>query len=287
VKTSETEIDATLIKESFDKTDPRDESVDESNAQLMLIVEDNPDVRFFIRSHFDSVYTIYEAKNGHEGWELAIKTIPDVIISDILMPDVDGYEFCKRIKKDERTSHIPVILLTALHSKEHEIKGLSCGADDYITKPFDISILQTKIENILQLRRSLKEKYTSELILKPSDITISSPDEHFLRKAIGVVEKNISNADLDIEHFALEVGVSRMQLYRKFNALTNMTVKEFIRSIRLKRAAQLLLEKKLTITEIAYLIGFKDLSHFRKTFHREYGMSASEYIKRNSLPLKN
>jgi signal transduction histidine kinase/ligand-binding sensor domain-containing protein/DNA-binding response OmpR family regulator len=279
--------DITSVKNPADNTDLSEEQLEESNAQLMLIVEDNPDVRFFIRSHFDSVYTIYEAKNGHEGWDLAIRTIPDVIISDILMPDIDGYEFCKRVKKDERTSHIPVILLTALHSKEHEIKGLSCGADDYITKPFDISILQTKIENILQLRRSLKEKYTSEMILKPSDITISSPDEHFLRKAIEVIEKNISNADLDIEHFAIEVGVSRMQLYRKFNALTNMTVKEFIRSIRLKRAVQLLLEKKLTITEIAYQVGFKDLSHFRKTFHREYGMSASEYIKKNSFISKN
>jgi signal transduction histidine kinase/ligand-binding sensor domain-containing protein/DNA-binding response OmpR family regulator len=263
------------------KNDLKDEHLEESNAQIMLIVEDNSDVRYFIRSHFEPIYKIFEAKNGQEGWDQAVRIIPDVIISDILMPDVDGYEFCRRIKKDERTSHIPVLLLTALNSKEHEIEGLSCGADDYITKPFDISILQTKVENMLLVRRALKEKYTSEIILKPSDITISSPDERFLRKAIEVVEKNISNADLDIEQFAVEVGVSRMQLYRKFNALTNMTVKEFIRSIRMKRAAQLLLEKKLTITEIAYAIGFKDMSHFRKSFHHEYGMSASEYIRQN------
>jgi DNA-binding response OmpR family regulator len=255
---------------------------EESNAQIMLIVEDNPDVRYFIRSHFEHIYKVFEARNGQEGWEVAVRVIPDVIISDILMPDVDGYEFCRRIKKDEKTSHIPVLLLTALYSKEHEIEGLSCGADDYITKPFDISILQTKVENMLQVRMSLKDKYTSQIILKPSDITITSPDERFLRKAIEVVERNISNSDLDIEQFASEVGVSRMQLYRKFNALTNMTVKEFIRSIRLKRAGQLLLEKKLTITEIAYAIGFRDLSHFRKSFHHEYGMSASEYIKQNS-----
>ena len=264
------------------RNDLIEERPEELNAQIMLIVEDNPDVRYFIRSHFEPVYKILEAKNGQEGWEIAVRIIPDVIISDILMPDVDGYEFCRRIKKDEKTSHIPVLLLTALHSKEHEIEGLSCGADDYITKPFDISILQTKVENMLQVRMSLKEKYTSQIILKPSDITITSPDERFLRKAIEVVERNISNSDLDIEQFATEVGVSRMQLYRKFNALTNMTVKEFIRSIRLKRAAQLLLEKKLTITEIAYAVGFRDLSHFRKSFHHEYSMSASEYIKLNS-----
>jgi len=141
-----------IISENAYRTDYSnftDELLEESNAQIMLIVEDNPDVRFFIRDHFDSVYTIFESKNGQEGWDLAIKYIPDVIISDILMPEVDGYEFCKRIKKDERTSHIPVLLLTALHSKEQEIEGLSCGADDYITKPFDISILQTWILNIL------------------------------------------------------------------------------------------------------------------------------------------
>lgn len=253
-----------------------------NDARIILIVEDNPDVRYFIRSHFESVYSVYEARNGKEGFEIATEVIPDIIISDILMPDIDGYEFCKKIKKDERTSHIPLVLLTALHSKEHEMEGLSAGADDYITKPFDISILQTKIDNMLQVRRAMKEKYTSQIVLKPSDLKVTSPDERFLKKAIEVVEKNISNADLDIEQFAMQVGVSRMQLYRKFDALTNMTVKEFVRSIRLKRAAQLLLEKKMTITEVAYSVGFKDLSHFRKCFHREFGMSASEYINRNN-----
>jgi ligand-binding sensor domain-containing protein/signal transduction histidine kinase/DNA-binding response OmpR family regulator len=282
----EVKNDASAEFSQVEKNDLTEERPEESNAQIMLIAEDNPDVRYFIRSHFEPVYKIFEAKNGQEGWEMAVRIIPDVIITDILMPDVDGYEFCRRIKKDERTSHIPVLLLTALHSKEHEIEGLSSGADDYITKPFDISILQTKVENMLQIRMSLKEKYTSQIILKPSDITITSPDERFLRKAIEVVERNISNSDLDIEQFATEVGVSRMQLYRKFNALTNMTVKEFIRSIRLKRAAQLLLEKKLTITEIAYAVGFRDLSHFRKSFHHEHGMSASEYIRQNSIDSK-
>jgi len=253
-----------------------------NDAHIMLIVEDNPDVRYFIRSHFEHTYIIYEAKNGKEGFDIAAEVIPDIIISDILMPDIDGYELCKKIKKDERTSHIPLLLLTALHSKDHEIEGLSYGADDYITKPFDINVLQTKIENILQIRRLLKDKYTSQIILKPSDLTITSPDERFLRKAIEVVEKNISNADFDIEQFAREAGVSRMQLYRKFDALTNMTVKEFVRSIRLKRAEQLLLEKKMTITEIAYAVGFRDLSHFRKCFHREFGMSASEYVSSHS-----
>jgi ligand-binding sensor domain-containing protein/signal transduction histidine kinase/DNA-binding response OmpR family regulator len=255
--------------------------LEKPDARIMLIVEDNPDVRYFIRTHFEQVYRIYEARNGQEGWELALKLIPDVIISDILMPDVDGYEFCKRIKKDERTSHIPLLLLTALHSKEHEIEGLTHGADDFITKPFDISVLQTKVENMLSIRKSLRDKYTRELILKPSDVTVTSPDEKFLVRAMEVVEKNISNPDFDIESFAAEAGVSRMQLYRKFSALTNMTVKEFVRSIRLKRAAQLLLDKKMSVSEVAFAVGFRDLSHFRKCFSREFGMSATEYIRAN------
>jgi len=257
-----------------------EEMTERSEARIMLIVEDNPDVRYFIRSHFESSFRVFEAKNGQEGWELALQVIPDVIISDILMPDVDGYEFCRRIKKDERTSHIPLLLLTALHSREHEIEGLSHGADDFITKPFDISVLQTKVENMLSLRRALRDKYTREMILRPSGVTVTSPDEKFLVKAMEVVEKNISNPDFDIESFAAATGVSRMQLYRKFDALTNMTVKEFVRSIRLKRASQLLLEKKMSVSEVAFATGFRDLSHFRKCFSREFGMSASEYIRR-------
>ena len=248
------------------------------NQKILLVVEDNADVRFFIRSHFSPLFQVLEAKNGIEGWNVALDTIPDVIISDILMPESDGYEFCRRIKKDERTSHIPVILLTAMHSKENEIEGLTLGADDYITKPFDISVLQAKIENILSIRESLKEKYSGEVILQPKNLIITSPDERFLQKAVEAVEKNISDTGLDIERFASEVGVSRMQLYRKLHALTDMTVREFIRSIRLKRAAQLLLQKKLTVSEIAFEVGFRDLSHFRKCFREEYGMSATDYI---------
>ena len=250
--------------------------------KIMLIVDDNADVRYFIRSHFSSGYQIMEAKDGLEGWNIALKMIPNIIISDVMMPDVDGFEFCRRIRKDERTSHIPILLLTALGSREHEIEGLSLGADDYITKPFDLVILQTKIENILSVRQSLKQKYTGEMLLQPRNVLLSSPDERFLQKAIEVIENNISDPDFDIDRFAVEIGVSRMQLYRKLNALTEMTVKEFIRSIRLKRAAQLLVQKKMNVSEVAYAVGFKDLSHFRKCFRQEFNMSASEYLEKHS-----
>jgi signal transduction histidine kinase/ligand-binding sensor domain-containing protein/DNA-binding response OmpR family regulator len=249
--------------------------------KIMLLVDDNSDVRYFIKSHFSSTYQILEAANGVEGFNSALNSIPDIIISDVMMPDMDGFEFCRKIRKDERTSHIPIILLTAFGSREHEIEGLSQGADDYITKPFDLVILQTKIENILSVRQSLKQKYTGEMLLQPRNIILNSPDERFLQKAIEVVENNISDPDLDIERFASEIGVSRMQLYRKLDALTEMTVKEFIRNIRLKRAAQMLVQKKLTISEVAYAVGFRDLSHFRKCFRQEFGMNATEYAEKH------
>ncbi|MBL7969480.1 MAG: response regulator [Prolixibacteraceae bacterium] len=254
-----------------------------TGRKIMLLVDDNPDVRYFIKSHFISNYQVLEAENGLEGWNIALKTIPDIIISDVMMPDMDGFEFCRKIRKDERTSHIPIILVTALGSREHEIEGLSHGADDYITKPFDLVILQTKVENILQVRQSLRQKYTSELLLQPKNIILSSPDERFLQKAIEVIENNIADPDLDIERFASEIGVSRMQLYRKLDALTEMTVKEFVRNIRLKRAAQMLVQKKLNVSEVAYAVGFKDLSHFRKCFKQEFGMSASEYVEKHGV----
>jgi len=253
-----------------------------SGQKIMLLVDDNADVRYFIKSHFSSGFHIVEAKDGLEGWNMALKTIPNIIISDVMMPDMDGFEFCRKIRKDERTSHIPILLLTALGSREHEIEGLSLGADDYITKPFDLVVLQTKVENILSVRQSLKQKYAGEVFLQPSNIVLSSPDERFLQKAIGVVENNISDPDLDIDRFATEIGVSRMQLYRKLSALTEMTVKEFVRDIRLKRAAQLLVQKRMNVSEVAYAVGFKDLSHFRKCFRQEYGMSASDYMEKHS-----
>jgi signal transduction histidine kinase/ligand-binding sensor domain-containing protein/DNA-binding response OmpR family regulator len=258
------------------------ENQENYQEKIMLVAEDNADVRLFLHHHFDSMYRVLDAADGIQGWELALKTIPDIVLCDILMPRLDGYELLKRLKNDERTSHIPVIMLTALGSKEHEMEGLSAGADDYITKPFDLTILQTKIENILSIRQSLKNKYSGEILLQPKNIMITPPDERFLKKAIEIVENNIADPDLDIEKFALEAGVSRMQLYRKLNALTDMTVKEFVRDIRLKRAAQLLQQNKQNVSETAYATGFRDLSHFRKCFRQKFGMSATEYAEKQS-----
>lgn len=267
----------TAVKE--EKSIVPESSAENTPAKILLVVEDNPDVRNLLKSHFSDKYKVVEAGDGKAGWEKTLEIIPDIIISDVLMPDADGYEFCKWVKSDERTSHIPVLLLTALKSRENEIEGLSCGADDYITKPFDLSILETKINNIAEMREALKKRYAGNLRFEPENVKVASPDEKFMKKVMQVAEKNIPNSELDIEKFAAEVGVSRMQLYRKLSALTDMTVKEFIRNVRLKRAVQLLEQKTMTVSEVAYAVGFKDLSHFRKCFKQQYGMSASEYSK--------
>lgn len=263
------------------KEDPAKKELLSEN--ILLIIEDNADVRQFIRSNFESQFHIEEAADGSEGLRLAKKLLPDIILSDVMMPLMDGKELCKNLKSDEYTSHIPIILLTALSSKQHTIEGLSSGADDYITKPFDISILQTKIENLLSLRNSMRKKFAGELIISPTNVQVTSLDEIFLQKAVEVVEKNIKDADLDIETFSKQMAVSRMQLYRKLAALTGMTVKEFIRDIRLKRAAQLLDQKKMNISEVTYAVGFKDLSHFRRCFREKFGLNASEYLKKNTI----
>jgi ligand-binding sensor domain-containing protein/signal transduction histidine kinase/DNA-binding response OmpR family regulator len=253
-----------------------------TSDKILLVIDDNADVRFFIRSHFEPDFKVLEATNGKEGLSLAFRHVPDIVISDVLMPIIDGNEFCKRLKKDERTSHIPVILLTALSSKAHQIEGMVVGADDFITKPFDIALLSTKVENLLMLRRSLREKYSGEMVLQPKNITINTPDERFLQRTIENIENNITDPEFDIDRLSQAVGVSRTQMYRKLSVLTDMTVREFIKSIRLKRAAQLLEQNKMNISEVAFAVGFKDLSHFRKCFRQEFGMSASEYTSRNA-----
>jgi DNA-binding response OmpR family regulator len=165
---------------------------------LILIVDDNPDIREFIQIHFEPEYSVVAAEDGKEGWNKALKVVPDLIISDIMMPVLDGVELCRKIKNDERTSHIPVLMLTALTSKEKRLAAISAGADDYIDKPFDIAVLKAKVDNILYIRKSLRERYSKEMLLKPKDVVIASPDEKFIRKVIQVIEKNMDQQLLKI-----------------------------------------------------------------------------------------
>ena len=251
-----------------------------ANISQLLIVEDNPDMRKYIRMGLDDMYTICEAVNGVDGFEKAIKLYPDLIISDVMMPLKDGIEFCKIIKTNWETSHIPVILLTAKASDEEKLEGLETGADDYLTKPFDSKELFIRIRNLLEQRRLLKEKFSKEIKISPETITSNSIDNEFLKRAFSVAEKNLDNTEFDSEAFAKEMYLSRSQLHRKLQAVTGLSTGEFLRTFRLKHAAQMLSEKRYSISEIAFRVGFTSPSYFTKAFRKQFNCLPSEFIEK-------
>jgi DNA-binding response OmpR family regulator len=249
----------------------------EDRGSSILIVEDNPDVTTYIGGFLEHDYRIFTAKNGKEGWKKTLAKYPDLIISDVMMPEMDGFELCKKIKSDQRTSHIPVILLTAKADLDSRMEGLEFGADDYISKPFEARELQARSSNLIEQRRNLREKFSRQVELNPREITASSMDEQFLQRLMDVFENHISDSDFNTESLAREVGMSRSNLYRKIQALTNQSTHDFILSLRLKRAAQLLDKKSATVSEVAYAVGFNSPSHFSKVFRREFGQSPSDF----------
>jgi len=248
--------------------------------EIVLIVEDNPDMRAYIRGYLSEFYRLVEAEDGAQGIKQALKHAPDLIISDVMMPNMDGFQFCEKIKTDERTSHIPVILLTARASGESKIEGLETGADDYLTKPFDAIELRVRANNLIGQRRRLRERFRRELVIQPSEITVTSMDEAFLKKVMAAVEAHIDDPAFETDDLAREAGVSRRHLNRKLRALTGQSVREFIRTLRLKRAAQLLQQQSGTVTEIAYEVGFQSIAHFAKIFREEFGVAPSDFSKK-------
>lgn len=247
----------------------------------LLIVEDNEDVRHFLRMSFEPYFTIAEAENGERGIVKALDLLPDLILSDIMMPQKSGIELCQTLKTDDRTSHIPIVLLTANQSEEKLVIGLETGADDYITKPFKFRLLKARIFNLIHNREMLKQRF-SQNILQPEPDQPPSPDEQFLQKAIRIVEDNLNESEFGVSDFAKALGMSRSVLYRKFSALTDQSVKEFINIIRLKRAAEML---KLgvcdSISEVAYSVGFSDAQYFSKKFKKHYNMTPTAYMSAN------
>jgi ligand-binding sensor domain-containing protein/signal transduction histidine kinase/DNA-binding response OmpR family regulator len=251
---------------------------DMEDVPVMLIAEDNKDVMAFLVENFKDKFRIETANNGREGIDKAISAIPDIILSDVMMPEISGTVLCSTLKTDNRTSHIPVILLTARSQIVNMLEGLETGADDYITKPFSIRILEAKVWNLMEQRQLLRERYRKEITLLPKNISISSPDEAFLTKVMAYIETNITEPALNVEDLAKEVFMSRTTLYRKIKALTNQTTIEFIRTVKLKRAAQLLESKSYNINEVAYMSGFNDIDYFRKCFKEQYHKTPTGFI---------
>ncbi|WP_367392740.1 response regulator [Lewinella sp. LCG006] len=251
------------------------EGVDDE-VPTVLIVEDNVDLRNYIAEQLGASYHIITAENGQVGLELAIENTPDLIVSDVMMPKMDGFELCETLKSDERTSHIPVILLTAKAGQDHKLAGLETGADEYLTKPFDGRELQLRVQNLIRQRAQLRERYSRTMVLQPSEVAVTSADEQFIQKVQAAIEANIDNEQFSVEDLADAVAFSRSQLHRKLKALTDQSPTVIIRNFRLQRAKSLLEQGGGTVSEIALAVGFGNFSYFSKTFKAAFGVLPSE-----------
>ncbi|MEO6231500.1 MAG: two-component regulator propeller domain-containing protein [Ferruginibacter sp.] len=246
----------------------------------VLLVEDNDDFRFYLKDNLRLKYKVLEASNGKIGWQKALAHHPQLIVSDISMPEMDGIELCRKIKSDKRTSHIPILLLTALTGEEDQLKGLNTGANDYITKPFNVELLNAKIKNLLVLNSTLKNTYSKQIKGIFPEIETESTDEKLLQTIMKYLEENISNSQLSVEELSRHVGMSRSSLYSKLLELTGETPVEYIRSVKLDKAAILLEKSDMNIAQIAYSVGFSTPNYFAKSFKGKFNMLPSEFINK-------
>lgn len=259
-------VDLNLLSSNLDK-------------EILLIIEDNAEVREFIREQLEDDYRILEAENGIDGIKMSQEQIPDVIISDLMMPEMDGFEFCKHIRNDEKTSHIPVIMLTAKAGLENKLKGFETGIDAYLTKPFKVKELQVRVRKLIQQRKELRNQFSESGLIHTSNVTADSLEKVFLEKAIKVVKDNFHNNDFKVQHLAGKLTMSPSQLNRKFQALIDQSAVQFIIAVRLQHAAELLKYKNKTIAEISYEVGYNDQAYFTRVFKKQFGMSPSEFKK--------
>ncbi len=251
-----------------------------TDLPLVLLVEDNEDFRYYLKDNLRNNYKVIEASNGKEGWQKALAHHPLLIVSDVTMPEMDGIELLQKLKGDKRTSHIPVILLTAQITEAQQLAGLSTGANDYITKPFNFEVLHARIKNLLHLNSTLKNTYTRQIKVQAPVIEVESADEKLLNKIVSYLEENLTNSQLSVETLSKEVGMSRSSLYSKLLELTGETPVEYIRSYRLDKAAGLMEKSDMTIAEIAYQVGFSTPNYFARSFKNKFNMLPSEFITR-------
>ena len=270
---------AIIVNEENDKEKKITNDHENSELPLLMLVDDNADIRMILKEIFKDDFKIIEAQDGQEALKLAQKEIPDCILSDVMMPKMDGFEFTKQIKTNDLTSFIPVILLTAKTSDEAHLEGLKNNVDAFLIKPFNNEIVKSTVNQLITERKKLHNRYSQELILRPVDIVINSQEEKFIKKLQVILDKNISNSEFSSEDFASEIGMSRMQLHRKLKSLLGVTSTEFLRNERLKIAAELLKKGNGTISEIAYSVGFNDVSYFSKCFKEMYQCTPTEYTE--------
>ncbi len=248
----------------------------------VLVIDFSAGVRHFIYDILQNDYRVIRSSSAGEGLKKAKEFIPDLVICEVLMTDMDGYKLCENLKNSEKTSHIPVILLTARADIKDKIMGLDTGADDYIAKPFNAGELKARVDNLINSRRILREKFSNNSIIKPGEIPVNSRDTFYINKLLEAVEKNIGNHGFSVEDLGKEVGMSKSQVHRKLKALTNMPASHFIRLVRMHKAMEMLHNDAGTVAEIAYMVGYDDPGYFTKTFHNFFGKVPSKVIKKQS-----
>lgn len=251
-------------------------------ATSVLLIEDNAEVRAYIREHLQQLYHVQEAADGRQGLRMAQASIPDLIISDVMMPGMDGFQLSRQIRADERTSHIPLILLTARAEDHDKIAGLQTGVDDYLIKPFNPEELRARIENLIQMRRKLRERFSTATIVRPGDVSVISADQQFLQRVLHVIEAEMGDDAFNVESLAAAVNLSETQLNRKLNALINQPPGQLLRSMRLERAADLLKQNAGNVAEICYQVGFSDQANFSRNFKKQFGVSPGKFKKQPS-----
>ena len=272
-------LEAAALPDAYGPPEPDAPTSDAltSDAPTVLLVEDNADVRAYLRTHLAPSYQLLEAADGADALEKARTHKPDLVLSDVMMPEMDGMELCHRLKADGTLRDVPVLLLTAKADEASRIDGLRLGADDYIEKPFSIDVLKARIDNLLATRRALRVQYRRELVVQPRAVTALSADEAFLENVQDVVERHLGWSGFTADVFAREVGLSKSQLGRKLRALTGTSPAAFVREFRLQRAAQMLRRKTGTVAEVAYAVGFNDVDHFGKLFKKKFGVPPSQH----------
>ncbi len=276
-----TYVENGLLEEEYLSTDDNYPAIEDESSPVLLVVEDHPEMREYVAELFADEFQVITASGGNEGIRLALERVPDIIISDIMMPEADGYEVCRRLKNDFRTSHIPLILLTAKGEPDAKRKGTGCGAVDYIVKPFDESILKDKVRNWMRILEKHRKRYKQETILSAKDLAVNDTDEKFLEILEKILKERLSDPEFGVNDLAGEMHMSRMQLHRKLKALTGLSASEFLRSQRLKAAAQLLRHTDYNVGEIAYVSGFNNPSYFARIFKETYGVTPAEYRKKS------
>lgn len=247
--------------------------------EVLLIVEDNHDVRNYLIQLLSPYFEVVAASNGQEGYDLACEIIPDLVISDVMMPVMDGVNLTLNLKKDMRTSHIPVVLLTARTSLIYRKEGFEVGADAYITKPFNEVLLITQIRALMQIRQQLRQKFETEHMIQPKELSLPTRDQKFFEDLLKIIENNLDESELKADYLARELAMSHSVIYKKIKALTGLTLVEFIRDFRLKRAAQLLVDFQFSVTDACFKVGFNDRRYFSQMFKKKFGKTPSDYVR--------